>query len=341
MLSAPSPPVEPHTHDAPPAAVEPVPSIDAGLHAEPAVVNESQDLDVWTLETDRSTSVGSPSEGTLEGGVALPLHGRGFRFHRSTNPLARFGTVELVQAIVRAAAIVDATVPGGELTVGDLSLRTGGDIPGHGSHRNGRDVDLMFYLLDSMERPREGKAIPIEPDGRGVDYRDLARSDDDISVRLDVARTWTLVAALVAEPTNAINRIFVAEHVRTLLLDHAKRIHAEPDVMGRFGGLTCQPAFPHDDHLHVRFFCSAEDIARGCLDTPPIYPWQKAQLAEQGASVHLAGRRTRPVAALTSTEEAKARAQQQFGVFAPEVTAFLQRRDAWVKQPHPGRPYCR
>jgi hypothetical protein len=102
--------------------------------------------------------------------------------------------------------------------------------------------------------------VPIEPDGRGWDFHDLVDPADDQRVRIDVPRTWRFVRALLEDDEAAVQRIFVVEHVRTMLLEHAERVRAPRAVRARFEDVTCQPGYPHDDHLHVRFFCSAEDV---------------------------------------------------------------------------------
>lgn len=297
--------------------------------------------DPLRLPGSHSTSIGTPVEGRLEGGVPLPREALGLRWNPAKNPSARHGTVELVSALLRAAAMVEAEFPGGALTVGDLSMPEGGDIPGHASHRNGRDVDVSFYLLDETGAPAPGKSIPIEPDGTGVDYRDLSTSEDDVPFTIDLPRTWAFLQALVLDDAIAVHRIFVVEHVRTSLLEHARAKGAPKAAIDRFADLTCQPAFPHDDHMHIRVFCTPEDIALGCEDAPPIYPWHAERLSRAGTRAKLAGKRSRPRPALTSTEQAEKKAKEKFGAFAPEVEAFLERRKAWAKQPHPGRRYCR
>ncbi len=297
-------------------------------------------LDPMILEPAHSASIGSPVEGWLQGGVALPLRGRGYVFNRHHDAQRRHGTVEMVQALIRAAAAVDQLLPGGTLTVNDLSLPGGGPIGGHASHRSGRDVDVLFFLKDHRGRPFPAKAIPIEPDGTGVDYRNLSIRGDDLPVRLDVPRTWAFVAALLSDPTVAINRIYVVEHVRALLLAHGKATDAPPTVVHRFGAVTCQPKFPHDDHFHIRFYCAAEDIAAGCEDTFPIYPWHEASLVAQGLSVRLARGRSGARPKLTSVAEAEKRARKKYGPLHPHVTDFLERRKGWVTKPHPGRTYC-
>ncbi len=297
--------------------------------------------DPLTLDSGASTSVGSPSEGRLTTSVPLPLHGPGYVFNPRKDPQRRHGTVELVAGLIRAAAAAQEAHPGGTLTVGDLSLPQGGDIGGHASHRAGRDVDVMFYLLGADQKPFAAKAIPIEPDGTGVDYRDLTTADDDVPVHIDVPRTWAFVAALVDDPRNDVARIFVVEHVRTMLLDEGAKVGADKAVLERVGQVTCQPKFPHDDHMHIRFFCSPDDIDAGCLDTAPIFPWHRRALAQHGKKAALAGPRTKPKPKLTSVDDAAKKARDQAGAFAPEVDAFLERRKAWAKKPKTGRKYCR
>ena len=231
--------------------------------------------------------------------------------------------------------------PGNDLVVGDLSMPEGGDIGGHASHRAGRDVDVMFYLLHPDGRPFEAKAIPIEPDGTGVDYQDLTTADDDVPVRIDVPRTWAFVQALVGDERNHVARIFVVEHVRTMLLEEGKRVGASDELLERVGHLMCQPKFPHDDHMHIRVFCSPDDIEAGCLDTAPIYPWQRASLRKAGVSAVLAGARKAPRPKLTSTKDAAKKKRAEVGAFDPAVDAFLERRKAWAKKPKTGRTYCR
>lgn len=318
--------------EAPEAPVKPSPEPPRALELDPGVA------DPRGLPADASTSLRSPADGALEGGVPLPVRGPGYRYNPKKRDEARFGAVELVQVLLAAAAAVDEAIPGGEATIGELSLREGGPISGHGSHQAGRDVDVLFYLLDATGAPAPGIAVPIDPDGAGTDYRDLATADDDIPLTLDAPRTWRFVQAVLEDSHATVQRIFVVEHVRALLLAEARRVGAPAAAIERFEEVTCQPGFPHDDHLHIRFFCSADDIAAGCTDMDPIYPWQRAALKAAGAApVKAKARRAGTRPKLTSHAEARAKA----GPMHPSVSEFLDRREAWVKQPHPGRKYCK
>lgn len=307
--------------------------------------------DPLTASASRSTSLGTCTEGRLEGGLPLPLVAAGLLFHPDKDPGSRFGTVELVGGLVRAAAAVERAQPGVPLTVSDLSREGGGEISRHASHRSGRDVDVLFYLRRVGGEPFvPAKAIPLDPEGRGTDYGDLADPADDVPVELDAARTWSLVAALLADEAVAVQRIFVVEHLRRRLLDEARRVDAPAEVIQRFSEVTCQPGFPHDDHMHIRVFCSAEDIAAGCVDAPPIYPWRAAALASAGAVATPAGSgddeapRRKPAARGSARKpdiKTIAQARAEAGPMHEDVIAFLDRRQAWVERPHPGRRWCR
>jgi penicillin-insensitive murein endopeptidase len=305
-------------------------------------------LDPLTAEPSVSTSVGGPSSGTLTGGVPLPLRAPGLVSNpRRPNPEAFYGTIETVRALVRAAAAVHRDLPGSDLVINDIGFRQGGVIPHHGSHQAGRDVDVLFYYFDRQGRPFPSKGIPVDPEGRGWDFADLAVPRDDVRVRLDTARTWRFVQAMleddIAGTGGLVQRIFVVEHVRTLLLAEAARVRAPRAVVARFSDVSCQPAVPHDDHLHVRFFCSDDDVRAGCADASPMYPWRRDQLRALGLEpVMAAPRPSRGRSRTVSPEEAVREAIREAGGRVHDrVRSFLEQRAVWSVPPHPGRRWCR
>lgn len=294
------------------------------------------------FDPDRSTSLGGPSGGALRGGVALPESAPGFQLNpKRPNPDGNYATAELANALLQSAFDVARKYPESTLVVGDLSLETGGPIYHHGSHQSGRDVDVLFFYQTHENQPFASKGIPIEPDGSGDDYMDLRDSSDDIAVKLDVPRTWAFVEAFVTQPDVRVARIFVVEHVRQLLLDYARANGGDAQAIETFAQTTCQPAVPHDDHFHIRLFCSVQDIAEGCKDAHPIYPWQRSFLREQGTEPQIALRTRKQKKDTKKRTVSQAQAAQTAGPLAPEVRAFLERRKNWSKLPHPGRAYCK
>jgi penicillin-insensitive murein endopeptidase len=286
----------------------------------------------------RSTSVGGPSSGSLRGAIALPERAPGLVSNpRRPNATAFYGTAEMINALTRAAATVDRALPGGTLAVNDIGFREGGPIDHHGSHQAGRDADVLFYLLDAREQPHPSIGVPIDPDGRGTDYRDLMDPSDDIPLHIDLPRTWRFVQALVEDEQALVQRIFVVEHVRSMLLEEASRQHAPAAAVQRFSEVTCQPAYAHDDHLHIRLFCTDEDLANGCADSVPMYPWRLAQIERAELTPVPEQRARRRRSRVVTEEEARANAPPMH----ESVRAFLDRREGWIVQPHPGRRYCR
>ena len=303
--------------------------------AEPDVARTAESGTDWS-QFD-STSVRNPNDGSLLGGVPLPFEAPGLLFNPIRDPAARYGTVEVVRALVDAAAQVDLELGGLPVTINDLSLKSGGPIPRHRSHQSGRDVDVLFYQLGPDGKPVDSVGAFFDPSGQGVDFRELADPSDDVRLALDLHRTWAFVRALIESEHAQLQNIYLAEHLRSLLLGHARAVEAPAETVQRFEALTCQPSYPHDDHFHFRFFCTADDIAEGCRDSEPVYPWQQRRLAEAGTRARpLAKKRKQASSKVVTHEEAR----QSAGPMDAEVERWLDRRQEWIKKPHPGRPYC-
>ena len=318
-----------------PTAAEPTPApLDTQAIDDARAVTEAL---AWP--GSHSTSIGGPSSGQVRAAVPLPDRGPGF-YHNPVRPhAARYGTVELVQAIMRAAADVDAALPGSVLVVNDLGLIEGGPIAQHGSHQAGRDADILFYSLDDKGAPLASVGVPIDPQGKGVDFKDLADPADDQPVSLDVPRTWRFAQALIERTHAELQRIFIVEHVRSMLLAEAARVHAPAEVVQRFADMTCQPEYPHDDHMHIRLYCTPEDLTQGCRDSAPNYPFRIAALSALGLSPLMAAASDRNASAARKTTPAEAK--KKAGPMHALVTQFLKQREAWLKRPSPGRPYCK
>ncbi|HET6417364.1 MAG TPA: penicillin-insensitive murein endopeptidase [Polyangiales bacterium] len=284
-----------------------------------------------------STSLRNPSDGALRGGVPLPLAAPGLRFNPKRDPKTRFGTVEVVRGLLAAGSRVDEALQGLPITINDLSYAEGGPIPHHRSHQSGRDVDVLFYQLGPDGAPIESVGAFFDPSGEGVDFRDLSNPSDDVALSLDIPRNWLFLRSLIEDEDAQLQQIYLAEHLRALLLDYARREGEPSAAVERFAEMSCQPSYPHDDHFHFRFFCAPDDIAKGCLDSPPMYPWQLQKLEASGVRPRpLAPNRAEARARIVTHEEAREAA----GPMDAEVERWLDRRKNWLKRPHPGRTYC-
>ena len=115
--------------------------------------------DLPDCERHRSISIGSPGNGRLVDGVLFPATGPdhfawSFRAQRIGGSYrTRWGHCHVVRAVLRGLAAYRDRNPHAPLVaVGDMSLRHGGDIDGHSTHENGRQIDIYFPRRDRKYR---------------------------------------------------------------------------------------------------------------------------------------------------------------------------------------------
>ncbi len=231
---------------------------------------------------DGTVSFGDTAEGILVRGESMPDEGFGFVRARPGEE-TRFGTPRMLTLIRRGAESVARTFPGtAPLRVGDIAAPTGGRHTRHGSHRTGRDVDLVFYITDL-----EGRSV------RGMSWLGFDRFGVSRETRVpgggagsnetfffDDARNWHLVRTLVLDEEIQVQWIFCSRGVKARLLDYAAAIEPNPEAILRASMLLHQPSTgsPHHDHFHVRIACSPEERAAGCRDRGPIWTWIRKEV---------------------------------------------------------------
>jgi penicillin-insensitive murein DD-endopeptidase len=218
-------------------------------------------------------TVGVPNQGVLTEAEELPVRGDGFARYRPQST-HYFGRPRLVHALEKAAADVARQAPGGApLFIGDLSAKTGGRIPGHDSHRSGRDVDLLFLVMTPSGIPVsspgfvrfEGDGLALMPDNK--DY-----------LRIDIDREWLLLRSLLTSAEVGVQFMFVCREVEALLIDHARALGEPEDLVWRAETVMLQPSdsLRHDDHVHLRIACSPEEAVAGCSGGGPRWEWLPA-----------------------------------------------------------------
>jgi penicillin-insensitive murein endopeptidase len=234
----------------------------------------------WALTPlpEDATSLGTTSAGMLCEGVDLPDRGEGFLRGRPGEETCA-GVPRLVEALVHAAGAMQRTFPGTEdLRIGDIGAPHGGHHPRHASHRAGRDVDVLFYVEDAAGRPlRSAGFVAFSRFG-------TAFSPDGDLYFFDDARNWALVRTLLTDPSIEVQWIFVSRGLKTRLLRYALGHESDPDVLFRAAYVLQQPenARPHDDHFHVRIYCSEAERAAGCRDVGPRWPWLRPGIEAVG-----------------------------------------------------------
>lgn len=210
----------------------------------------------------RALSMGRASRGELRG--ARPLESDAAvrllpRRHRER--CLNWGTPRLVAALRRAGESVRSWLPDSPpLGVGDLSRAAGGPIrPYSRSHQSGRDADLAFYQVDEHGQPVPSEdLLPFDARGQAAEGR----------LRFDARRTWLVVRALLEDPEVDVQWMFISNALRRELLDEAKRLGEPAALVERAANVLHQPtdSAPHDDHVHLRIRCTADERAAGCRD---------------------------------------------------------------------------
>jgi penicillin-insensitive murein DD-endopeptidase len=216
-----------------------------------------------------SISVGKASGGYLMNAARLPDKGDGFMTREIWIARDnRYGTDELVDLITGVARRLAPQMKGTKLVVADMSSLHGGggreNSAFHRSHQSGRDADLLYYMRDAQGQPFEADAMHVF-DGRG-------RARDKSGLQIDVPRSWLLVKELVAAPEAPVQFIFMYEPIAQLLLAHAAELGEPPAVIAKARMALRQPgdSARHDDHMHVRVYCSRADRDYGCEDMGPM-----------------------------------------------------------------------
>lgn len=229
-----------------------------------ALVASSGCAALGVVSDGTTVSWGKANRGGITAAARLPDEGDGYRVAQIWRERGlRYGTDELIDTIVAAGRRVEMQWPGSLVTVADLSPERGGPSQWHRSHQSGRDVDLMFFVTDEAGRPVEPEDMRrFDADGKSI------KNGDKAPQVFDTARNWSLIRALLEVETAEVQRIFIFDPLKELLLDHARAL-GEPDhLIARADLVLGQPgdSARHDDHMHVRVLCAETDKAYGCRD---------------------------------------------------------------------------
>lgn len=218
-----------------------------------------------------------------------------------------YGTDQLVLLLEDAAHKFHARTHT-RFWIGNIGRRGGGDIPYSVSHNSGRDADVALAYTDAKGAPVDPPDL-VQVDAGGVSV------DKDHRLRFDAARTWQVIKALLESDKAQIEFLFLARNLSERVLRLARERKEPADLIDRASAVLVQPAgAPHDDHVHVRVYCSERDVEGGCLENGPVRPWTQLHLAARARRIE------KSVAALASGDpEQRAR-----GV---ERLVLLQARD--------------
>ncbi|MEX1363058.1 MAG: penicillin-insensitive murein endopeptidase [Nannocystaceae bacterium] len=244
---------------------------------------------LWT--DGSSVSVGKSSGGRLRQPAKLRNRGIGYTIPDKWRKRGfRFGTDELVEALTHAAARVRVRYKRAVAGIADLSPDVGGRSMWHKSHQSGRDVDVLFYTDDAKGRPLpppaedmivfSGEGLPILPAELTEGYK-----DPDWKLRqFDKRANWLFIETLLRDPTVRVQWIFISHQLEARLLTYARRKGRPQWVIDYAERVMNQPgdSLPHDNHMHIRIYCSRADRFHGCVDRGPVWQHEKKSFKYHG-----------------------------------------------------------
>jgi murein endopeptidase len=185
-------------------------------------------------------SVGSPTAGTLEGGVQLPFDPALYTRRDATRSYATTQTLRTLQAALgrlRSDKGFDA-----EVIIGDLSLPKGGSFVPHVSHTSGRDIDIRLVLAPGLDRT----TLPLAPE------------------QVDWDATWALVVGFLE--TGQVSYVFLdfAQQEQLFRAGERAGVHTRvldrwfqwPDAAKDDAIVRHEPG--HRAHFHVRLGCDGQ-----------------------------------------------------------------------------------
>jgi len=181
-----------------------------------------------------------------------------------------YGTKELAYSLMATGCALKQKF-GIKLKHGDLSLQSGGDIKGHGSHESGRDVDIIFIWKKAGSeslRQYSGQAVKDPPPKRGSGIKDkcpkrLGWREEGAGFPVDpefyMPANWELVKNWLLNSENSA--IFLHCDIIRAMKDYA--IANDPQ-----GWASVQKDFNnrmqfwanHHNHYHMRICCPDGDL---------------------------------------------------------------------------------
>lgn len=233
-----------------------------------------------------SVSVGDVSEGFLARAtrVNLPQPHTAFLPVQFKRNLA-YTTDEMAALVQTASEVTARKHPAAVVFLGNFSARHGGHIPYSVSHNSGRDCDLAFFMRDA-----QGHDF-VPPDLVELDENGVWTREDGQQFFFDTPRNWTLIEALLAHDGGALQYIFLSNGLKRLLLEHARASGAPAAVIQAADEVIAQPggALPHNDHFHLRAYCSDDDVWGGCVDQGRITSRRQHPKVTRQAAVEWVG----------------------------------------------------
>lgn len=202
-----------------------------------------------------SEAVGFYSHGLIKNAKPLPIEVPGL-LQVFPSSQRGWGTEEIIDLLTAAGQFNIVKWPEHErLQIAHISAEEGGKIPGHTSHQNGLDVDIVYLRTTPYEQ---------KVDAPGLE-ESFVTTNDGVTPNFDLKRNWDLIKFFVS--SGQINRIFVDVAVKKALCNFTSTIGER--TSGEVALRVLRPLPKHHNHMHVRLYCPNNSQQCENQDPPP------------------------------------------------------------------------
>ncbi|MDP3742593.1 MAG: penicillin-insensitive murein endopeptidase [Candidatus Micrarchaeota archaeon] len=188
----------------------------------------------------KATASGNIKSGRLQNGVQLQ-EGNYIELKDDTKINSKnWGTNEVVNSLeVGGCAVFWKTNV--KMQVNDLSSQNGGHLSPHASHQRGLDADVPLMCVDGSRHYSCNKQSKFDPE-----------------------TSWFFVKALASK--TSVQRIFLRQAMIDKMRQYANAHESNYQLRQAIFSSLLAADENHYSHFHLRFHCSAEDIAAGCVE---------------------------------------------------------------------------
>ena len=210
---------------------------------------------VWAGEK-ASTCYGTPANGTLKNGKALPVKGKNFE------PYSRLGVTlgrHYVHSTVRDIVMetyqkLAKQFPETKFMYGETGWEEGGEFSPHKTHRNGTSVDFMVPVLDKKSKSVALPTSAFNKFGYGIEF-DKKGKYEELTIDFEALAAHIYFLDETAHQNKVgIKRVIFDPRLQPLLF----KTKYGRKLKGKLKFNTKQAWVRHDEHIHVDFVIPCE-----------------------------------------------------------------------------------
>lgn len=208
------------------------------------------------LHSNKSTSLGSVSNGNLKNGAIFPFSGPNFNYFDTTSYLANRGFLnsDIKEIVLKAYAEMHRIYPQDTFCIMECSNKHGGEIKPHRTHQNGLSIDFM------VPKQKDGKRYygldNLEAQHYLLQFNESGEWKEDTSISIDfetMAKHILMLEKVARENGYKISKVIFMKELKDELYTttYGKKIKEQNIYITK--NLSKLINLLHDDHYHIDF----------------------------------------------------------------------------------------